>query len=480
MSMQFVNRDITLSRIDRIRFIFLIYIDMTKFAIQSSGRTCRQLIAATALLLGCVNTYSAEYRVALVVGNSAYADKPLRNPVNDAELMQRTLKDLGFEVTLLRNADRRSMLGGLRDFEAKARNADVALFFYAGHGTQVGGSNYLIPLQAQIRAESDVPDEAVDAASVLRRIEDAKARVGLVILDACRDNPYASATRSSSRGLVRMSVPTGSIVAYAAAPGETADDGKGSNGLYTEQLVLNLNQSGLDLREVFDRTAAEVERITNGKQRPREDVGLRGRFVLKAGPATQLASVRSEPTGSFSQGDPEEDAWAAAKAANTADGYDVYLNEYPKGRYAGAARIGKAVLRVPPSKEGVATQSAPVDIRRNFCYAMTETVSGPKRGVISPVWEDKNSKGDKQGMLRTLDSWTKFVYQKDPDFWYQFPPGGCYEGEGMCVATVLRHFFGHSQQAIQFCEFTRADAETRRNDHLSVGYREKLEWSPSP
>ena len=331
-------------------------------AIKMRANIYLQVIAAIALLVAVANAQSAERRVALVVGNSAYADKPLRNPVNDAELMQRTLKDLGFEVSLLRNADRRALLGGLRDFEARARNADVALFFYAGHGTQVGGSNYLIPLQAQIRAESDVPDEAVDAASVLRRIEDAKARVGLVILDACRDNPYAGASRSSSRGLGRMSVPTGSIVAYAAAPGETADDGKGANGLYTEQLVRNLNQAGLDLREVFDRTAIEVERLTNGKQRPREDVGLRGRFVLKAGPGIQVASVGAEPTGRLPQSDPEEDAWAAAKGMNTAVGYDAYLSEYPKGRYAGAARRGIVVTQlaaVPTTAQQPPTSANP-------------------------------------------------------------------------------------------------------------------------
>lgn len=236
-------------------------------------------------------------RVALVVGNAAYADKPLRNPVNDAELMQRTLQGLGFEVSLVRNADRRGLLAGLRDFEAKARNADVALFYFAGHGTQVGGNNYLLPLQAQIRSESDVPDEAVDASSVLRRIEDAKARIGLVILDACRDSPYASATRSGSRGLGRMSVPTGSIVAYATAPGSTAEDGSGRNGVYTQELARQLATPGLDLRDVFDRTAMEVERITGGKQKPREDVGLRGRFVLNAHgtPASPLPSPPAVP-----------------------------------------------------------------------------------------------------------------------------------------------------------------------------------------
>jgi formylglycine-generating enzyme required for sulfatase activity len=253
------------------------------------------------LLLACLilwpQTAQAQ-RIALVVGNAAYTDRPLRNPVNDAALMQTTLSSLGFQVSVLRNADRKALLAGLRDFESKARNADVALFFYAGHGAQVGGSNYLIPLNAQINAEADVPDEAVDAASVLRRIEDARAKVGLVILDACRDNPYTGSSRSGARGLARMNVPTGTIVAYATAPGSTADDGAGrSNGVYTEQLARHLAQPGLDIKDVFDRTAQEVERITAGKQRPREEVGLRGRFVLKEGgqPPQVVATARVEP-----------------------------------------------------------------------------------------------------------------------------------------------------------------------------------------
>lgn len=126
-------------------------------------------------------------------------------------------------------------------------------------------------------------------------MENARAKVGLVVLDACRDNPYAGASRSSARGLGRMSVLTGSIVAYATAPGSIADDGKGRNGVYTEQLAKHLATPGLDLREVFDRTAVEVERLTGGKQKPREDIGLRGRLVLKPGAATQVASVVPEP-----------------------------------------------------------------------------------------------------------------------------------------------------------------------------------------
>lgn len=256
----------------------------------------RVMFANVCLLLALLLATPAHAkRIAMVVGNAAYTEKPLTNPVNDAELMQRTLQGLGFEVSLLRNASRRELLSGLRDFEAKAADAEVALFYFAGHGTQVAGNNYLIPLQAQIRAESDVPDEAVDAGSVLRRMENARAKVGLVVLDACRDNPYAGVSRSSARGLGRMSVPTGSIVAYATAPGSTADDGKGRNGVYTEQLAKHLSTQGLDLREVFDRTAMEVERLTGGKQKPREDIGLRGRLVLKPGAPTQVASVVPEP-----------------------------------------------------------------------------------------------------------------------------------------------------------------------------------------
>jgi hypothetical protein len=120
---------------------------------------------------------SSAQRVALVVGNAAYADRPLRNPVNDAQLMQTTLRELGFQVQVATDVDRRGLLSALRDFEARARGAEVALFYFAGHGAQVGGANYLIPVNAPIRSETDVPDEALDAASVLRRIEEGRARV---------------------------------------------------------------------------------------------------------------------------------------------------------------------------------------------------------------------------------------------------------------------------------------------------------------
>ncbi len=260
-------------------------------------------LAATLVALALLLSPSAwAQRIALVIGNAAYADRPLRNPVNDAQLMQTTLRELGFQVQVATDVDRRGLLAALRDFEARARGAEVALFYFAGHGAQVGGANYLIPVNAPIRSETDVPDEAVDASSVLRRIEEGRARVGLVILDACRDNPYPGAARSSVRGLARMSVPTGTIVAYATAPGSTAEDGAGSNGTYTGALARYLATPGLDIKDVFDRTAQEVERVTNGRQRPREEIGLRGRFVLRDGAALASAPLATTPPTSLPQG----------------------------------------------------------------------------------------------------------------------------------------------------------------------------------
>ncbi len=329
-------------------------------------------------------------RVALVVGNAAYADRPLRNPVNDAQLMQTTLRDLGFHVQVATDVDRRGLLAALRDFEARARGAEVALFYFAGHGAQVGGANYLIPVNAQIRTETDVPDESLDAAGVLRRIEEARPRVGLVVLDACRDNPYPGANRSSARGLARMSVPTGTIVAYATAPGSTAEDGSGTQGTYTGALARYLAQPGLDIKEVFDRAAQEVERLTNGRQRPREEIGLRGRFVLREMPAAVLATgpVQGVPSTLTPVDDPERDVWELAKRRDNAATYEAYLQAYPQGRYVAAARAALAGLRPAPvetrpaSAVAVAPSAAPSVLGRRDSEVFKDCAECPEMVAI--------------------------------------------------------------------------------------------------
>ncbi|RZS57121.1 caspase family protein [Sphaerotilus mobilis] len=234
-------------------------------------------------------------RVALVIGNAAYREGRLANPVNDARLMEATLKTLGFDVERVENADFRRLHRAVREFGDRAQGADVALVYYAGHGMQLGNENWLVPVDADIGKQADVAGEAIAASTLLQQIEAASPRIALVVLDACRNNPFFSRLRSLSRGLARMDVPTGSIVAYSAQPGAVADDGEGNNGLYTKHLARFLVQRRLDIRQVFEETALAVEKESGGKQRPREDIGLRGAHYL-AGPPSQVAVQTSAPS----------------------------------------------------------------------------------------------------------------------------------------------------------------------------------------
>jgi TonB family protein len=243
------------------------------------------------------------------------------------------------------------MLDALREFETSARDAEVALFYFAGHGAQINGANFLLPVGSQIQGDADVVDEAIDATTVLRRIEATRARVGLVILDACRDNPYPGSMRSAARGLARMPAPTGTIVAYATAPGSTADDGSGSHGVYTSALARQLVIPGLDIKEVFDRAAQEVERVTGGRQKPREEIGLRGRFVLQEVPPADAAvppPAAAEQSGGSSPA--AAVALAAAPEPASASASAQAAREPAESRPATDALVSMPAPRKPPER----------------------------------------------------------------------------------------------------------------------------------
>lgn len=164
-----------------------------------------------------VEAMRSEKRVALVVGNAAYRTSPLKNPVNDARAMAHALRANGFQVIARENVSQKEMRRAIIEFGERLRDGGIGLFYYAGHGLQVGGRNYLVPVDAEIRSESEV--ESVDVASVLARMETARNRLNIVVLDACRDNPFARSFRSTSRGLASIDAPSGTIIAYATAPG---------------------------------------------------------------------------------------------------------------------------------------------------------------------------------------------------------------------------------------------------------------------
>ena len=193
----------------------------------------------------------AEKRVALVIGNSNYAESRLKNPVNDATDIAQRLSELGFDVMKYTDINRQNMRMAMRAFGEQLRGADVGLFYFAGHGVQIKGTNYLVPVATDISSADEVQDESIDASTVLRKMESAGNKVNIVILDACRNNPFASRFRSLDRGLARMDGPVGSFIAYATSPGAVAADGQGRNGLYTKYLLSALNQPNLSIEQVF-------------------------------------------------------------------------------------------------------------------------------------------------------------------------------------------------------------------------------------
>ncbi len=219
-------------------------------------------------------------RIALVIGNGAYKSAPLRNPVNDASDIADALERLGFSVSLKTDANQRNMKKAIRAFGKQLRKGGVGLFYFAGHGIQVKGSNYLIPIGAEIETEPDVEYEAVDAGRVLAQMEDAGNNLNIIILDACRDNPFGRSFRSSNRGLAQMDAPTGSILAYATAPGSVAADGTGKNGLYTSALLKYIMTPGLKIEDIFKKVRIDVIQTTDLKQVPWEASSLTGDFYF--------------------------------------------------------------------------------------------------------------------------------------------------------------------------------------------------------
>jgi hypothetical protein len=246
-----------------------------------------------------VGDMRSEKRVALVIGNADYSFAPLRNPVNDARAIAQTLRATGFDVILRENADERAMKRAINEFGDKLRGGGVGVMFFAGHGVQVGGRNYLVPIGAEIRTEADVDIETIDVQRVLARMEDARNRLNIVILDACRDNPFGRSLRSASRGLASIDAPSGTLLAFATAPGRVARDGDGANRLYTGELLAAMREPGMTLESMFKRVRQAVRQKSNGEQIPWESSSIEGDFIFSlAGPPPPTATA-PRPAGRF-------------------------------------------------------------------------------------------------------------------------------------------------------------------------------------
>ena len=225
-----------------------------------------------------------ERRTALVIGNGSYNSGPLKNPANDASDMAALLKKLGFSVTLKKNVGLQEMEEAFEAFGNQLKRGGVGLFYYAGHGVQVSGANYLLPIGAKINKVADVKYQAVDANKILDEMATANNGLNIVMLDACRDNPFGRSFRNASRGLaIVSSAPSGTFISYSTSPGNVARDGDGRNSPYTAALLKYLQSPGLSISDVFINVRAKVKKETG--QVPWELSSLEGQFYFMPGSA---------------------------------------------------------------------------------------------------------------------------------------------------------------------------------------------------
>lgn len=259
----------------------------------------------------------AEARIALIIGNADYGGSlsPLSNPVNDAALMEDTLESVGFEVILVLDASQKEMKRAISRFGTAISEGgtDVtALFYYAGHGLQVEGVNYLVPVHAEIAREGDVDPESVAADSVLRQMELSGAKTSIVILDACRNNPLSRGFRSATRGLARMETPNGSFLAYSTAPGDVAADGQGKNSPFAKALATEIRKPDQAIEETFRNVRIQVMQETNQQQTPWDSSSMLVPFYFVAPASKAAAVVQPAPAPEPEQAPEPEPASAAA------------------------------------------------------------------------------------------------------------------------------------------------------------------------
>ena len=314
-------------------------------------------------------------RHALVIGNSDYeAVGKLANPVNDADAMERSLKSLGFEVIALKNAGQREMERAITKFGRKLRKGGIGIFFYAGHGIQAGGENYMLPVDANPTVEDDLRYEAVALGRLLNQMADAQNGMNLVILDACRNNPFKRSFRSASKGLAQVTAPTGTFISYATAPGSVAADGTGKNGLYTSKLIANMNTPGLSIESVFKRVRSDVQKESNGKQVPWDSSSLVGDFYFvppdeKPEPATVATltptpAPESRPPVTPSEFRADEEAWKDIKNSSDLDDFRFFLEEFPASPLAKTAKFKLRRLERKQAKAKVEQQQIAEEAKR--------------------------------------------------------------------------------------------------------------------
>jgi uncharacterized caspase-like protein len=351
------------------------------------------VFAGLCLLAVTLTSAQAEPRVALVIGNSNYGNEigKLPNPVNDAGLMAKALQQTGFQVVRVTDVDWKKMKRAIQDFGDKLAAAGpeaTGLFFYAGHGVQVKGMNYLVPIGADISKEADVDIESVSADTVLQQMEFSGARVSIVVLDACRNNPLQRSFRSATRGLAPMQASQGSFIAYSTSPGSVAADGAGTNSPYTAALAKTIVQPGVGIEEAFRDVRGQVMAATKDQQVPWDSSSLTAPFFFKPASAqfTTATAAPAAPKPAAAATTPaslenEKAMWDGIKDSKEASDFQAYLTQYPTGIFAAIAKNRMASLGTGAPRE----QPAAPAIQEPVAAPVTTNVSTEPVPVAEPA-----------------------------------------------------------------------------------------------
>jgi len=379
-------------------------------------------------MLFATDAAKADKRVAFVVGNGAYKNvAQLPNPPIDAKAMAAVLRNVGFDVVEGTNLTRDSMTEKLLDFGKKAQGADVAVFFYAGHGIAISGTNYLLPVDADIKSEMDVKLGAAINIDLTLDQTMSDAKVKLVFLDACRDNPFAakiksnSATRSVSvqTGLAEMKSGEGTLIAFATGPGQTALDGhEGANSPFTRALIDNITQPGVEIQQAMTKVRAEVNEQTNKGQLPWGHTNLIGSVYLNPAPAPAAAAPANAGPALASTGsnDVELEFWRSIKDSRKPEELNAYLSSYPNGQFRSLALSRLASLENPGSTNVASNPGSDTPQTRNLTSVDPATFNEEANQVTEDqIGLDKGQRRDVQRRLNGLGFDTKVSGKFDDD-----------------------------------------------------------------
>lgn len=312
--------------------------------------TRRQFIQATAalpstLFWGEANAANPDpSRLALVIGNAAYRDVPLTNPANDARAVSGLFKEAGFTVASHINATQAEMLTAVDKFaqDVSSSDAKLVVLYYAGHGVQLDWRNYLLPVDAAVKTSDQLRQSCIDLNQLIGKLGKSKDKTFIIVMDACRDNPFGANYRPEQKGLSQFDAPVGSLLAYATSPGNVASDGSGQNGLYTENLVKELSVRGVKIEDALKRVRLNVRLASKGQQIPWETTSLENDIYIFNEGKVKVSEREQEK---IIEADVAE--WGAIQESQKIEDVAAYLRKYPNGRFAEAAQARLTRLQAP-------------------------------------------------------------------------------------------------------------------------------------